>query len=93
MNLWQSTTQEGKKSKITKQVSIISDRVLYTQVSATIDIEMRDPASVKQPIYEEWKTFESEQLKLAPLSMKNMQQFSTAWIWMASEQAFVTSAI
>ena len=54
LNFWTRTDDEGKKALNSKQIGIVSDKVVYTEVEAKAIIQSFDPANVKKPEFEKW---------------------------------------
>lgn len=93
LNYWTRTEDEGKAVLNKKLVGIVGDKVVYTEVEAKATIQSFDPANVKKPQFDNWNNFVAEWRNKNNLSMQSIEQMSFAWVWMVSENAFVSSAI
>ena len=68
-------------------------KVRYVKFTVSLDVERRDPKSVKLPFYQAIEDFIDNLNQNAPDGMKNLIQGSNSWIFMPTESMFVQGAI
>jgi len=91
---WVSTDIQGRTFRQIKSVGLVKDKLIYSEFSAKIDLEFREPSTVKKPYFDKLETFVQELRNKAPASFKSIHQTAGfTWVWMPSEVAFVTSAV
>jgi predicted RND superfamily exporter protein len=73
---------------------MIGDDIVYFQLYSTSIGLSKDPYNIKNPIYLMWEAYFSAFRENAPPGLKSCEQSGGVyWAWMASERAFVTSAV
>ena len=75
-------------------LGMIGDDIVYFQLYSVSVGQSKDPYDTKNPIYLKWEGYFQKFRDNAPPGLKHVEQSGGVyWAWMASERAFVTSAV
>lgn len=89
-----SKSDVGKKLQTDSTIGLVNKKLVYFQIVATSIGKTYDSSALKQPILEKWEKYMEEYRNSTIDSLKSAQQTSGFnWAWMASEKAFVSSAM
>lgn len=73
---------------------MIQGKPVFIEFKCQATIGWMDASDIKMPYYEKFEAFAQEKRDTAPEGLKYLEQMAPlAWVWMPSEQAFVSSAI